>query len=92
LLKLGAVRAARGEIINIGNPVENTVLDIAQQVVALFGNGNDIVFEPRPVDDPQRRCPDIEKAKRLLDWAPKVTLHEGLLTILAADRFQEPAS
>lgn len=92
LLRLGAVSAAKGEIINIGNPAEITVLDIAQQVVALFGNGNDIVFEPRPVDDPQRRCPNIEKAKTLLDWAPKVTLHEGLLTILAADRMQEPAS
>lgn len=92
LIRLGAVSAAKGEIINIGNPAEITVLDIAQQVVALFGNGNDIVFEPRPVDDPQRRCPNIEKAKTLLDWAPKVTLHEGLLTILAADRMQEPAS
>ena len=92
LIRLGAVSAAKGEIINIGNPSEITVLDIAQQVVALFGNGNDIVFEPRPVDDPQRRCPNIEKAKTLLDWAPKVTLHEGLLTILAADRMQETAS
>lgn len=82
LLRLGEVPAARGEIFNIGNSVENTILEIAQEIVALFGNGNDIVFENRPVDDPQRRRPDIKKAQDLLGWTPKVALREGLMTLV----------
>lgn len=82
LMRLGALPVARGKIFNIGNPVENTILEIAQEIVALFGNGNDIVFENRPVDDPQRRRPDIKKAQDLLGWTPKVDLREGLMTLL----------
>jgi UDP-glucuronate decarboxylase len=85
LLRLGEVPAARGNIFNIGNPVENTILEIAQEIVTLFGDGNDIVFEDRPVDDPQRRRPDIKKAENLLGWKPNVALRAGLMTLLDRD-------
>lgn len=81
LLQLGATPSAKGEIFNIGNPTEVTILDIAQRIKAIFGNANEIVFHPRPIDDPQRRCPDITKAKLVLGWQPKVTLDDGLLTL-----------
>ena len=84
LLRLGMVDAAKGEVVNIGNPTEVTILEIAQQVNALFGDKCDIVFEARPVDDPQRRCPDISKAKQLLGWTPTMTLKDGLATIYQA--------
>jgi dTDP-glucose 4,6-dehydratase len=67
---------------NIGNPQEITILEFAERVRALMGVTAPIVFKPLPVDDPKRRCPDISKAKRLLNWEPKVALEEGLrLTI-----------
>ncbi len=81
LLRLGMADAAKGEVVNIGNSAEVTILDIAHQVNALFGDKSDIVFEARPVDDPQRRCPDISKAKQLLGWTPTMTLKDGLATI-----------
>jgi UDP-glucuronate decarboxylase len=86
LLRLGSMPTARGEIFNIGNPVENTILDIAQHVIAIFGGGNDIIFGNRPVDDPQRRRPDIKKAETLLRWTPKVALKEGLMTLSRSER------
>ncbi|WP_342069390.1 NAD-dependent epimerase/dehydratase family protein [Yoonia algicola] len=86
LLHLGSLPVAKGEIFNIGNPVENTILDIARHVIAIFGDGNDIVFEDRPVDDLQRRRPDIKKAETLLQWTPKVTLKEGLMTLSESQR------
>jgi dTDP-glucose 4,6-dehydratase len=66
------------EPVNIGNPQEITLLEFAQRVKALAGAKSEIVFQPLPVDDPKRRCPDISKAKRLLNWEPKVGLDEGL--------------
>lgn len=85
LLRLGFVDAAKGEIFNIGNPVETTVLEIAQQINAIFGNNSEIVFHALPVDDPQRRCPNIDKAKQLLEWTPQVPLNEGLMTTYAEE-------
>ncbi len=64
--------------VNIGNPNEQTILTFAEKINALTGNKAGIVFRPRPVDDPGRRCPDISKAKRVLGWEPKVGLDEGL--------------
>ena len=66
------------EPVNIGNPQEITLLEFAQRVKALTGTKSEIVFQPLPVDDPKRRCPDISKARRLLNWEPKVGLDEGL--------------
>ncbi|MDX8353050.1 NAD-dependent epimerase/dehydratase family protein [Cognatiyoonia sp. IB215182] len=84
LMRMGLMDAAKGEVINVGNPVEMTILQIAETVNAHFGSRSKIVFEPRPVDDPTRRCPDIGKAKRLLGWSPIVSFAEGL-TRMAED-------
>jgi dTDP-glucose 4,6-dehydratase len=73
--------------VNIGNPMEITILEFAQRVRSHFPNSEPIAFEPLPQDDPKRRCPDIRKAKRLLGWEPKVDLAEGLL--LTIDYFQK---
>ena len=64
--------------VNIGNPVEWTILECAHEVVDVTGTKSKIVFKELPVDDPSRRRPDITKAKTLLGWEPKVTLREGL--------------
>src|SRR3989442_3312544 len=66
------------EPINIGNPQELTVLEIAKKVQALAGAPAPIEFKPLPADDPKVRCPDIRRAKELLGWEPKVGLEEGL--------------
>jgi dTDP-glucose 4,6-dehydratase len=63
---------------NIGNPQEITILEFAERVRKLVGTTTPIVFHPLPQDDPKQRCPDIRKAKRLLNWEPKVTLEDGL--------------
>ena len=64
---------------NIGNPQEITILEFAERVRKLVGTTTPIVFHPLPQDDPKQRCPDITKAKRLLNnWEPKVSLEEGL--------------
>jgi dTDP-glucose 4,6-dehydratase len=64
--------------VNIGNPEEWTILECAQEVLAVTGSKSRISHEPLPVDDPTRRKPDITKAKNLLGWSPKVPLREGL--------------
>ncbi len=69
--------------VNLGNPDEFTILELAQKVVALSGTTSKITFLPLPADDPTQRKPDISLAKRMLDWAPKVTLDEGLPRVIA---------
>jgi dTDP-glucose 4,6-dehydratase len=64
--------------VNIGNPNEFTILECAQAVLEVTGSASEICFEDLPMDDPTRRCPDIEKARRLLGWEPQVQLREGL--------------
>jgi dTDP-glucose 4,6-dehydratase len=64
--------------INIGNPGEFTMLELAEIVRELTGSSSEIVHEPLPVDDPTQRRPDITKARQLLGWEPKVDLREGL--------------
>ena len=66
------------EPINLGNPHELTVLEIAKKVQAMVGNHAQLEFKPLPADDPQVRCPDIRRAKELLGWEPKVGLDDGL--------------
>lgn len=63
---------------NIGNPAEMTILQFAEKIRALTGSRSDIVFKPLPQDDPKVRQPDIGKARRVLDWEPKVDLDTGL--------------
>lgn len=64
--------------INIGNPGEFTMLELAEKVIKFTGSKSKIIFEPLPQDDPKMRRPDITLAKEKLDWEPKVTLDEGL--------------
>ena len=64
--------------VNLGNPAEMTLLDLAGLIVKNTGSGSRIVFEKLPVDDPKVRCPNIKKARTLLGWSPKVHIEEGL--------------
>ena len=64
--------------VNIGNPVEISLLDFAKEIIALTGTDQQIVFKPLPVDDPKQRKPDISKAQSILGWEPKVDRAEGL--------------
>lgn len=68
--------------VNLGNPLEMTVLEFAERIRALTGAKSEIVFEPLPQDDPQRRRPDISKAMAVLGWAPKVSLEDGLTSTI----------
>jgi len=64
--------------VNIGNPDERSMLDLAHFVLEVTGSPSDIVFEPLPTDDPTRRCPDITLARRELGWEPRIGLREGI--------------
>jgi UDP-glucuronate decarboxylase len=70
--------------VNIGNPGEYTILELAEAVLAATGSKSQIVFEALPVDDPQVRQPDITRARQLLGWEPEVALDEGLRRTLAS--------
>jgi dTDP-glucose 4,6-dehydratase len=77
----GIVRLSRSDEhypVNIGNPVEFTILECAQAVLQATGSTSELRFEPLPQDDPTRRCPDITKARVLLGWEPRIMLREGL--------------
>jgi dTDP-glucose 4,6-dehydratase len=71
------------EPVNIGNPEEYTVLQLAQVIKELTGSRSQLVYKTLPVDDPQRRLPDITKARTLLGWSPKVELRVGLEKTIA---------
>jgi dTDP-glucose 4,6-dehydratase len=64
--------------VNLGNPEERSLLELAELVVRLTGSSSEIVFEALPIDDPQVRRPDITRARQVLDWEPEVGLEEGL--------------
>ncbi|HEV7918411.1 MAG TPA: NAD-dependent epimerase/dehydratase family protein, partial [Solirubrobacterales bacterium] len=64
--------------VNIGNPVEMTLLEMAKAVIEVVDSGSEIIFEPLPIDDPKVRQPDITLAKQILGWEPEVDLREGL--------------
>ena len=64
--------------VNLGNPGEFTMLELAEKVLRFTGSKSKLVFKPLPQDDPKQRKPDISKAKQLLDWQPKVPLDDGL--------------
>jgi UDP-glucuronate decarboxylase len=83
VVRLMAASGEFGDPVNIGNPHECTVLELAQLVVQLTGSKSPIIFEQLPQDDPVRRCPDIERAKALLHWEPRVPLRQGLEQTIA---------
>lgn len=68
----------RGQVINLGNPDERKILELATMVKEIAGSRSKIIHEELPQDDPKRRKPDIAKARQLLGWSPKVDLQEGL--------------
>jgi len=65
--------------VNLGNPTEFTIRELAELVIDLTGSSSSLIFRPLPQDDPQQRCPDIDKARELLGWKPTVALRDGLL-------------
>ena len=69
--------------INLGNPHEITVRELAERIIALTGAPSKIVLRPLPEDDPMQRCPDITRARSLLGWEPKIPLEQGLLRTIA---------
>lgn len=75
---LGTKNGLKGTVVNIGNPDERKILDIANLVLKLTGSKSKITFTPIGQDDPKRRCPDITRARKILGWEPKVRLDEGL--------------
>jgi UDP-glucuronate decarboxylase len=77
-MRLMAYKGAFPGAVNLGNPVELTVGDLAKRVLAMTGSSSRIVTRPLPVDDPRRRRPDITRAKQLLGWSPRMPLDAGL--------------
>ena len=73
--------------INLGNPVENTIIELAEAVTRLAGSRSKLVYRPLPSDDPKQRQPDITLAKATLDWEPKVDLENGLKETIAYFRY-----
>ena len=69
--------------INVGNPGEFTILELAKSVIELIGSKSEVIFKPLPSDDPTQRCPNIALAKEKLGWEPKVKLKEGLVHAIA---------
>lgn len=77
--------------VNLGNPHEVTMLQLAELLVSLAGTDSAIEFEARPVDDPEVRCPDISLARSELGWEPKIELEDGLQrTLTWADDHWSP--
>jgi dTDP-glucose 4,6-dehydratase len=70
--------------VNLGNPEERTLLDLAETVIRITGSRSSIVFEALPIDDPQVREPDIARARELLGWEPEVGLEDGLIRTIAS--------
>jgi UDP-glucuronate decarboxylase len=68
---------------NIGNPSEFTILELAEKVIKLTGSQSKIIHETLPSDDPKQRQPDITQARQVLDWEPKYSLDEGLKPTIA---------
>jgi dTDP-glucose 4,6-dehydratase len=72
------MQAEVNEPVNIGNPREMTLLELARQIIRMSGSRSEVVFRPLPTDDPKVRQPDITRARRLLGWEPKVEVEDGL--------------
>jgi dTDP-glucose 4,6-dehydratase len=70
--------------VNIGNPGEYTLLQLAESIIRLTGSSSDVVFEALPVDDPKIRQPDVTRARQVLGWEPTIELEEGLRRTIAS--------
>jgi dTDP-glucose 4,6-dehydratase len=80
---LALMESSVNEPVNIGNPQELSIADMAHLIIKMTGSSSRVVFQPLPVDDPQVRKPDITRARTLLGWEPKVSLDEGLTSTIA---------
>ena len=78
LIKLMETDSASTGPINIGNPEETSIIDLAGAIIDIIGSKSGFVFKSLPIDDPRRRCPNITAARTSLDWMPKTPLREGL--------------
>ena len=78
LMLLVASPRAKGEVVNVGNTQEETILELAKKIKEISKCTSTIEFHPLPKDDPKRRCPDTSKLKKLTGWTPKVSFEEGL--------------
>ena len=76
------MRSVETRPVNIGNPVEYSVREVAELILEISGSGSRIVYEPLPQDDPKQRCPDITRARNSLGWEPRVGAREGLTKTL----------
>jgi UDP-glucuronate decarboxylase len=82
LLRLMDAPGTTGPV-NLGNPVELSMLQIAETILELTGSASPLVHRPLPADDPRQRCPDIAQARACLDWTPQVELRDGLRRTIA---------
>ena len=71
-------REGAGRVVNLGNPVETTILEIAEKIVELTDSDSPIEHAALPADDPTRRCPDISRAREIFGWEPRISLDDGL--------------
>jgi len=78
VLKAAWLPQTSGEVINLGSNVETRIIDLANIIRKLIESSSNIEFRPPPINDPRRRCPDVNKAKKLLEWKPKISLEQGL--------------
>ena len=81
------IHSETNEPVNIGNPSEMSIEQIARQIIDAVGSSSQVVYEPLPMDDPKVRQPDITRARTLLDWEPQVALQDGLASTI--DYFRE---
>jgi dTDP-glucose 4,6-dehydratase len=77
--------------VNLGNPTELTLLELAQTVIRVTSSKSEIVYEALPVDDPQVREPDITRARQVLGWEPTIPLEEGLRRMLPSEEREAEA-
>lgn len=78
LMLLATSEKAEGEVVNVGNIKEVTILELAKKVLEFTASKSEVEFLPLPIDDPKRRCPATAKLERLIDWSPNVEFDEGL--------------
>ena len=69
--------------INLGNPNEFSIIELAKNILKITNSTSKIVYKSLPEDDPKQRCPDISKAKKILDWEPKINLENGLIKTIS---------
>jgi nucleoside-diphosphate-sugar epimerase len=92
IVRLAKREGLRGKLVNVGNPGEFTIQELARIVAELVGVDLNTVERDLPPDDPTRRKPDIALARALLDWEPKIPLREGLISTLDYFRALAPAA